>query len=408
MLTPASGRRSPTIIVIAFVAVAGCAPDTDLTDERTRDSAAGTAVGSSGVGLVDPASGATDVPPNLASLVVRFAAPLMVPDGALTVCAGAGGDVRSQGAAQPMPCDGAGVCYRVAVAGALPAGVTCQVTVTAPLVRDDGSQVPMGTVGQFNTAAAPDQTPPTLTAVQAALAEGCLGVTLAVDEAVTVEALVHVGDDTTTIAVGAGTGMVDLGVPARALAADTDGDVTIRATDRAGNISTAAPIAIHTPPAAPPVVITEVLANPAGKEPDQEFVELRNLGAAPLNLQGLRIEDSRGGDVLPDAMLEPGGYALVVGAAFDPFSVLDVPPRAGAVLVRLDTRIGADGLSNTGEVVRLRGLGGADAPVISSYGGWVDVSATAWSGRSVRRASDDACDRTENWNHAPLAATPGW
>ncbi|HVR62307.1 MAG TPA: hypothetical protein VMU50_10435, partial [Polyangia bacterium] len=71
-------------------------------------------------------------------------------------------------------------------------------------------------------------------------------------------------------------------------------------------------------------------------------------------------------------------------------------------------RIGSDGLSNTGEVVRLRAAGGPDAAIFSSYGGWVDVSAKAWAGSSVRRAPDDACDRPDSWNRTPLPATPGW
>ncbi|HET6280373.1 MAG TPA: hypothetical protein VFH73_05390, partial [Polyangia bacterium] len=120
------------------------------------------------------------------------------------------------------------------------------------------------------------------------------------------------------------------------------------------------------------------------------------------------IEDSRGGDVLPAAELPPGAYALVVAAAFDPADVKDVAPLAGTALVRLESRIGSDGLTNSGEVVRLRGGATADAPVISSYGGWVDTSATAWSGKSVHRATDDACDRPASWNRTPLVATPGW
>ncbi|MEA2697534.1 MAG: hypothetical protein QOI66_1805 [Myxococcales bacterium] len=392
----------------ALVAAVGCAPDTDLTDERTRGDSAGADLGPTGAGLVDPPPGAGGVPPNLAGLVIRFGAPVTVPDGGLSVCASDAGTIRSRGAAEPMPCDGGGSCYRVGIAGSLPPGTTCRVTLEAPLARDDGSMVAAGPVGQFDTAAAPDQSPPQLTNVMTTLEAGCLGVTLTTDEPVTVEALVNVAGVTTTIPVGAGTGSLDLAIPARDLVADADGDIIIRATDRAGNGAATEAIALHTPPAAPPVVITEVLANPAGKEPVQEFVELRNIGDATVSLEGLRLEDSRGGDVLPAVELAAGGYAVVVGAGYDPFSPVDVQPRATAVLVRLDTRIGSDGLSNSGEAVHLRAAGGPDAPVISSYGGWVDVSATAWSGRSVRRAADEACDRPASWNRTPLAATPGW
>ena len=80
-----------------------------------------------------------------------------------------------------------------------------------------------------------------------------------------------------------------------------------------------------------------------------------------------------------------------------------MPPRAGTQLLRVDGRIGSDGLSNGGEVTRLlRG----DA-VVSSYGGWVDVSSVAWAGKSVHRLVQSACDRRDAWNHTPLPATPG-
>ena len=293
------------------------------------------------------------------------------------------------------------------VCPALGAGCTPDTDLTNERTRPGGT----GGVADFTDpepSATPDSTPPALAGIQVALAAGCLNLTMTADEPVMVEALVHLGADTTTLALGTGAGSVDLAAPARVLPPDSDGDVTIRAVDRAGNASLSDPITVHTLSALPPVAITEVLANPAGTEPDQEFVELRNLGDAPVALAGLRIEDSRGGDVLPAVDLAPGAYALVVGPGFDSFSLIDVPPRAGTTMVRLDTRIGSDGLSNSGEVVRLRAAGGPDAPVISSYGGWVDVSAKAWAGSSVRRAPDEACDRPESWNRTPLAATPGW
>jgi hypothetical protein len=120
-------------------------------------------------------------------------------------------------------------------------------------------------------------------------------------------------------------------------------------------------------------------------------------------LDGLSIADSHGADLLPAAILAPGEYALVVTSAYDPADGPDVPPRAGTQPLRVDTRLGADGLSNSGEVTRLL----LDDAVISTYGGWVDVSAAAWSGRSVHRLVESACDRASAWNHTPLPATPG-
>jgi hypothetical protein len=103
--------------------------------------------------------------------------------------------------------------------------------------------------------------------------------------------------------------------------------------------------------------------------------------------------------------LTPGAFALIVAEKYDPAEGSDIAPRETAVLVRVSGRIGADGLSNTGEPVRL--LTGAGA-VVSQYGGFVDVSATAWSGKSVKRASLDACDGPSAWTSSPSLPTPGW
>ncbi len=110
--------------------------------------------------------------------------------------------------------------------------------------------------------------------------------------------------------------------------------------DRAGNQVETSAGSIDLPPETPPLVITEVLANPAGPEPGQEFVELRNLGGADLSLGGLRLEDAKGADVLPEATLVAGAYALIVPSTFDPGSPRDVPPRAGTLMVPVDTRLG--------------------------------------------------------------------
>ncbi len=143
-----------------------------------------------------------------------------------------------------------------------------------------------------------------------------------------------------------------------------------------------------TPPAVPPLAITEVLANPAGPEPQQEYVELRNLGDADVALEGLRLADSKGGDDLPPETLAAGAYALVVTSTYDPAAGPDPPPRPGTLLVRVDTRLGSDGLSNGGEAVQL--LQGE--AVVSSYGGWVAVSAGSWNGKAVHRLVQSACD----------------
>jgi hypothetical protein len=104
--------------------------------------------------------------------------------------------------------------------------------------------------------------------------------------------------------------------------------------------------------------------------------------------------------VLPEAFLPAGAYAVVVPEAYNAADGKDPAPRDGTLIVRVPGRLAGDGLANTGEPVRLLTAGG---DVISQYGGWVDVSATAWSGKSVKRASPEACDSPDAWSKSPSA-----
>jgi hypothetical protein len=194
-------------------------------------------------------------------------------------------------------------------------------------------------------------------------------------------------------------------VPLGAFGAGNGVEILARARDLAGNVSESAAVALTVPTTLVPLAITEVHANPVGPEPVQEFVEIRNLGGTPADLGSVFVEDAKGSDQLPAVTLAAGAYALIVPAGFDPASSVDTAPLAGTALVRVDSRIGADGLSNAGEIVRLRA---ADGTILSSYGSAIDVSAAKWAGKSVHRIPEDACDQSASWTHLPAAATPGW
>jgi lamin tail-like protein len=393
---PAMPRRS-TLAVLALVSFAGttgCTPETDLTGGASGG-AAGGASSTAGT-LVDPVAGAADVPVNLTGVTVRFAAAVMLPAQALQICGATATGVA------PAACDD-GVCYTASLGAALPARTSCRVQLGPGAVDGAGQPLTAGLIGAFDTSAVPDTTPPVISAVTIATEGPCLAVTFSTDEAATGTVVLSAAGVDSPSPAGTGQTSFDVAVPVAALPPTTAATVVVRAVDRAGNMSESAPVAWQTPAVLPPIAITEVLANPAGPEPQQEFVELRNLGPEPVALDGLSIADSKGADLLPAAMLAPGEYALVVTSTYDPASGADVPPRAGTQLLRVDTRIGADGLSNGGEVTRLM----HDDEVVSSYGGWVDVSAAAWSGRSVHRLVESACDRSAAWNHTPLPATPG-
>jgi hypothetical protein len=126
----------------------------------------------------------------------------------------------------------------------------------------------------------------------------------------------------------------------------------VSAVDIAGRASTGR-LGGTTLPAMAHVVLGEVLANPLGAEPQQEWIELHNTGLAPAELAGMVIADIGGEAALPAASLPPGGYALVVGEAFVEDDGLDPPVPAGTLLLRVE-RLGKGGLSNSGEPLELR------------------------------------------------------
>jgi hypothetical protein len=384
---------------------AACAPQTDLTNVPAPGTTPPVPTGPAGATLVDPVAGATAVPLNLAGVTVRFPAPITWGTGGLVVCEGQPAPVPTTPAADIACAAGdQGACYRVQLTGSLPASVACSVSIAAGAVDVSGMPVAAGAIGVFQDADAPDVTPPVLANVTVSAAGPCLDVSFTTDEPAGGVIVIEAGGVEVDTPAGAGATSFDVGIPLGGLPPTTAATVTVKATDLAGNTAVSSPFAFTTPVAVPPLAITEVLANPKGSEPQQEYVELRNLGGADVPLAGLRLEDSKGGDDLPAETLAAGGYALVVTSAYDPEEGSDPAPRAGTLLVRVDTRLGSDGLSNSGEAVRL--LQG-DA-VVSSYGGWVSVSAGSWNGSAVHRLVQTACDSSDAWNHTPLAPTPGW
>ena len=102
----------------------------------------------------------------------------------------------------------------------------------------------------------------------------------------------------------------------------------------------------------PTVVINEVLYNPKGKEPDQEFVELYNFGEEAIELDGWKIKDENGEDILKDVIILPYDYIIIVGENYSIENRMDpLPPLEKIVYV--EGSIGGNGLKNRGEVVSL-------------------------------------------------------
>jgi len=148
----------------------------------------------------------------------------------------------------------------------------------------------------------------------------------------------------------------------------------------------------------PHVVLNEVLANPLGPEPDQEWVELYNDGAVEASLGELVVSDIGGETALPAVALPPGRFALVVNETFAPDDEVDVPPAEDAIVVRVPA-LGKNGLGNAGEIVRLLDMRGR---IVSRFPAIPKPKA----GQSVVRRSPDAPDGvSDSFQLAP--PTPG-
>ncbi len=151
----------------------------------------------------------------------------------------------------------------------------------------------------------------------------------------------------------------------------------------------------------PHLIISEVLANPIGPEPQQEWVELYNDGLAPAMLGDYLLNDVGGVTSLPSALLPPGGYALLVNEGFDDSGEYDTPPDSTALLLPV-AKLGKGGLSNAGEPLKLTTVSGQVQSRFPS-----DPKPKA--GRSVYRKWPKAlADEAEGFALSePGAATPG-
>lgn len=147
------------------------------------------------------------------------------------------------------------------------------------------------------------------------------------------------------------------------------------------------------------VVLNEVLANPLGSEPAQEWVEIVNDGLAAVDVGGFTLELSDGRVSIPAATLAPHTFALLVSERYAPASGMDVPPAPGTRIIRLPRL----GLSNSGESLTLRAR---DGSVLSRF----PPIAPPAAGVSVARRTPSALDSDASsfGPHAGEGASPGW
>ncbi|MGE3670361.1 MAG: lamin tail domain-containing protein [Polyangiaceae bacterium] len=148
------------------------------------------------------------------------------------------------------------------------------------------------------------------------------------------------------------------------------------------------------------VVLTEVLANPNGPEPAQEWIELFNAGSRDVVLEGYSLEDGAGRIELPFARLSPGEYALLVTPEYDRAYPFDLSPSKEAQLIVVE-QLGKSGLSNSGEPLILRDTAGTLVSAIPPL-------KHDKAGYSVARRTPELSDAFSSFQtHGEPGASPG-
>lgn len=353
--------------------------------------------------LLSPSPEQTGVPVNVETVRTRFARP--VGDGTIELVGETGEVVELNGA---TPCPGwvPGFCVDWTVGSRLAAERRYLVGGGSLVDLAGRAAVPAAGGDWFETGREADELAPVPSLAVVAVRGGCVEIEF--DVAEPVQARLEVGQRFVEAAVEG---------PSTLAVRVTGGDdsAQLRLRDLAGNESATSfefePASVDTA-----LRITELLANPEGAEPRQEFVEL--FAEKEVTLDGLWLADLSwdevaqqlgAGDTPGDALsgsMAAGELALVVAAGFDEAAPEDVPPAPATRLVRVDASLGEGGLKNAGEPLTLYR---ADPPeLVASYGNFIDTSASAHAGRSVSITRPDACDVPASWRSHPLGrATPG-
>jgi hypothetical protein len=268
------------------------------------------------------------------------------------------------------------VCVSTAPRGPWPSGARLVIETTAALRDATSASVPSHRI-EVTTAVGPDTRAPTFLGMpercpidaDADTSRGCSIVTdeswaleLVVDEPVRI-VLTRPGVVLRALAPR-GTATLML----RDLAPSMREDATLEVFDLAG-LRTVEPIVVTTRAPLAPITLTEVCANPIGAEPDQEWIELANVGESPAALEGLRLadrEDALGQPLSTSRVLAPGARVLLVGADFDA-EAAGVPP--GTPLVIAGPTIVPSGITNSGEPLFLRDAALARLAHVPSFAG---------------------------------------
>lgn len=400
-----------TRISLFFFLLPGCTPATDLQGTTGDYLASGLGsmirqdAGPAAGILLDPSIGAADIPLNLTHVLIGFREEVTLAQTtpALFLQSEDGTTLPLQ-FGQQIPCPN--VCYAVRLEDRLLPERRFKVEIAAGGLQFlDGKPVPSGLVGEFLTGALSDDYAPRVDNLTIEAREGCLLFHITSDEAVRSLAEIESGETRLTFQPDGFAAASDFSWRDPKLPWGETALARVHLEDRAGNHTVSPDRSMLLPGPIPSLALVEFMPNPAGSESTQEWIEILNYGDKFVDLGGMYLVDKAGSDTLPAMLLAPGARALIVPEGYNSADPKDIPVRDGTMLVRVSGKLAGDGLSNAGESVMLLHPKGH---IISQYGGYVNVSATAWSGKSVNRKAPEQCDNKAAWSMTPELPTPGW
>ncbi len=425
-----AGRWRHSLVIGGGLRDLAGAPLVDEAGERMRwrRDFVTAGAGSSGpeAKLVMP-SVAEQVPPNLARVLTEFPRPVAqeFADSSLDLLGENGSTVQL---IDPEACAGwvPGYCLQWRIEGSLEPALAYRLGGGSLVDRSGRKAVDPHGIQWFMTAASADDLPPDPASVQVEQRARCVHARVIGGEALSLR--LEVDGRSAMASSVALPGQEEPYVLEVALALDpwpspgSELSVAIELEDRAGN--RAADLRLIDAPGVllPPLALVEVLANPAGSEPDQEMIELLDLrtdGSETVQ-SGLWIADrpwqevaeaialgDAPGRLLPAFTSVPGQRTVVVGENYSLEDPGDPAPIAGAVVVRVGGSLGSGGLGNGGEALVLYDL--ESAALVSAYERPIAVKAAADQGRSVVNVHPGGCDVATSWQKHPLgASSPGW
>lgn len=152
------------------------------------------------------------------------------------------------------------------------------------------------------------------------------------------------------------------------------------------------------------IVIDEIMADPSPQVslPANEWIELKNTGSSPVNLQGWRIGDVNGqSGPMPDFILEPGSFVIICTGS----AVATMSTFGNTISVT-----SFPSLDNDGETLYLKSPTGQVIHAVDYSSSWYQTELKKDGGWTLEMIdTQNPCTGSSNWeaSNNPAGGTPG-